>query len=197
MFKHLRFYTAPIPAVAFLVVGVVAVRAVTAQAPAFQESLQVEGITGDTRLRTLSDMYDEGSYLFQMGFGYLSADVLSFAGLEAPDTIASFETAAERLSRAETLLEASLRRDPANAHAWLAYAQSIAARGAFDAAEAATVTSWKQGPTNADLAVRRLYLIETVRELTDTPDAMAEVYASDLALLRELEPRRARDFLES
>jgi hypothetical protein len=197
MFKHLRFHVAPLPALALVVVGVIAVRAVTAQAPAFREELQVEGITGDTRLRTLSDMYDEGSYLFQMGIGYLNADVLSFAGLEAPDTIASFETAAQRLSRAETLLEASLRRDPANAHAWLAYAQSVAARGAFDISQAATVTSWHQAPTNTALAVRRLYLIETFRELTDTPDAMAEVYASDLALLRKLEPRLARDFLDS
>lgn len=196
MFKHLRFYAAPIPALALLAIGVIAMRVVTAQAPALREELQVEGITGDTRLRNLSAMYDAGSYLFQMGVGYLNADVLSFAGLEAPDTVASFETAAERLFRAETLLEASLRRDPANAHAWLAYAQSVAARGAFDIAEAATVTSWRQAPTNSDLAVRRLYLIETFRDLTDSAEAMAEIYESDLAVLREWAPDQARDFLE-
>ena len=114
-------------------------------------------------------MYDAGSYLFQIGYGYLNADALfGFSGVEAPGELASFETAAARLAGAEELFAASLRRDPANAHAWLAYAQTLAARGAFEAARAALITSWELAPTTPRLATGRLFLIEALRDLTNT-----------------------------
>jgi len=189
---------APVPALALFALGLIAFRTVALQAPAFREELQAEAITGQSRLRDLSEMYDAGSYLFQIGYGYLNADALfTFSGVEAPGELASFETAAARFARAEELFAASLRRDPANAHAWLAYAQTLAARGAFEAARGALVTSWELAPTTPRLATGRLFLIETLRDLTGEDGALGEIRASDLAVLRRHAPERAASFGDS
>lgn len=183
---------APIPALGLLVLGLVSFRIVADQAPAFDEGLLVEGITGDTRLINRAAMYDEGSYLFQMGYGYVMADALSFAGIEAPDEIASTDIARQRLERAETLLEDSLRHDPANAHAWFYYAQALAAVSDIGSARNALETSWYLGPTTHRLSLPRLFLIQTIRSITGDDTAYVEIEQADLELLGIHQPNTLR-----
>lgn len=197
MFEDVRLRAAPVSALVLLGLGLVAFRTVSAQAPALREDLQVEAITGSERLRQTAAMYDAGSYFFQVGYGYLNADALSFAGLEAPDEVAPVETALARVATAEGLFAESLRRDPANAHAWLAYARTLSTRGAFEEAERALVTSHELGPTTWRLAYDRIFLIDTLRTLTGEEGALNDIRASDLAVLRTHEPRLARVVEES
>lgn len=180
---------APLSAVALLVLGVFSFRLVAAQAPAFNEDLQVEGILGGSRLNNRAAMYDEGAYLFQMGYGYVMADAVSFAGIERPDEVATASTARERLELAETLLEDSLRRDPANAHAWLYYAQTLAAVADIGSASDTLETSWKLGPTTHQLSVPRIFLIKTIRSITGDDSAHSEIEKSDLEVLELHQPR--------
>lgn len=189
MLDGLTLRAAPFSALAFFVVGVIAFRAMSGQAPALQSDLLVEGITGDRRLSNLSDMYDRGSYLFQQGYGYVNADALSFAGIEGPGELASIETAAARFAAAKDLLAESLRHDPANAHAWLAYAQALATTGELEAGRAALVTSWELAPTTRRLALNRLFMIDAIRRLADDPAAHDDIYQSDRAVLAEHAPR--------
>jgi len=166
----------------------IAFRAMSVQAPALQPDLRVQGITGDTRLSAIADMYDEGSYLFQQGYGYVNADALSFEGIEGRGEIASVETAAARFATAREVLAESLRLDPANAHAWLAYAQTLAATGDLDAGREALATSWALAPENRRLALNRLFMIRTIRRLTGDPAAHDDIYRSDRAVLAALAP---------
>jgi hypothetical protein len=189
MFEDLRLRVAPFSALALFTVGIIAFRAMSAQAPALQSDLLVEGITGDRRLSNLADMYDKGGYLFQQGYGYVTSDALSFPGIEGPDEVAPIATAAARFTRAKDLLAESLRHDPANAHAWLAYAQALATSGDLEGARAALVTSWDLAPTTSRIALNRMFMIQTIRELTDDPSAHDKIYDSDRTVLTIHRPR--------
>ncbi|KPQ20572.1 MAG: Tetratricopeptide repeat-containing protein [Rhodobacteraceae bacterium HLUCCA24] len=184
--------TPAIPALALFVLGIVAFRAMVAQAPAFDEELQVEGITGDTRLANRAAMYDEGSYLFQIGYGYVMSDALSFAGIEAPDELATAAVARARFQRAKSLLEESLSVDPANAHAWMSYAQSLASTGDIEGAARAMETSWQLAPTTHRLSVPRLTMINLVRQSTGASTAYEDIVRSDTAALEYHSPNSTR-----
>ena len=42
--------------------------------PAFVEAARVDGVYGDWRLKTGPALYDRSEYLFQLGYGYITAD---------------------------------------------------------------------------------------------------------------------------
>ena len=189
MVKLSGIYLAPLPALLFLGLGVTAFQKVADQAPALRESLQVETITGSYRLTQTEAMYDLGSYLFQVGHGYLAADVLSFEGLEEPGEVASFETADARMAQAEALFARSLSRDPANAHTWLAYAEALFARGQLESAEDALLRSFELGPTTWRLAYGRLSLLDAMHAIGRDMSGWESRSRSDRATLRRYQPR--------
>ena len=140
-------------------------------------------------------MYDRGAYLFQLGVGYMNADALSFAGIEAPDEVATTETAGARAAQAETYLTDSLRLDPANAHAWTTLAQALAVQGKVPEARDALLQAAALAPTNPRSATARALLLRTFDTLSEdgSVDALTEeeraVLERDLVVLETLWPR--------
>ena len=174
---------------ALFVFGVMAARDVASNAPALSEELTHPAITGDVRLGITSDMYDESKYLFQLGYGYLNADTLVFAGIEAADEAASLETAMMRFETARTHLERSVTLDPANGVAWLFYAQALSAVGTAEEAGQALQRSWELAPNNARFAFTRLTLINTLRERLGDEAAFADMSEADREVLAQKAPR--------
>ena len=186
---------APLSALALFALGLIAFRAMAAQAPAFNEDLKVTGITGDTRLSSPTDMYDRGDYLFQMGYGYVMADALTFAGIEAPTEVASLQTARERFERARDLLAESLRQDPADTFTWLYYAQTLSALNNVAGTQMALEMSWRQGPNTHPLAHRRLSLATFLREQRSDPDLYETEVEADRKSLETYNPRLLEQYL--
>ena len=201
---------APVAGLVFGALGAFALATVVTRAPAFNETLQVEGAGGGTRVPDLTAMYDHGAYLMQTGFGYLRADLtfldnldeetlaalgqsLETDGAEDGAAPAGIEAATRRHALARQNLENSLRLDPGNAYAWLALAESLAALGETQAAGEALVTSWRLAPTMAEIALPRVVLIEGLRELTGEAEAFGEIHASDVATLALHEPDLSQD----
>jgi tetratricopeptide (TPR) repeat protein len=181
--------TAPALAVALFAFGVLAVRDVTSNAPAFNEALTHPAITGDVRVGITSDMYDESKYLFQLGYGYLNGDALVFAGIEASDEAASIETAQARYQTARAHLERSVSLDPANGVAWLFYAQALAAVGTPQEASQALKRSWELAPNTARFAFTRLMIVQTLRARLNDKSAFADMVAADKEVLAQKAPR--------
>lgn len=187
MREKFTLFKAPASVLALFVVGAVSFQTMARQAPAFSDDLLIEGVVGNDRLPNLPAMYDHGSYLFQTGYGYLQANVLVLAGIAVDgDVVAS------RGEKAETLLLDSLRLDPANAHAWLAYAQAAATAGKIDQARRALVTSWQLAPTTPQIAATRLPLIEAIRTVIGEPTAHDEIRDADQGVLAYHRPQRSR-----
>lgn len=180
---------APVFTLALFLFGVVAARGITTQTPAFNQDLTKEAITGGVRTLSLSHMYDEASYLFQLGYGYVSADILSFAGIENPGEAASVEVAAERYETARTYLEDSLRLSPADGVVWQFYAQSLTAVGDPEEAGRALEIAWSLAPNNRRLAVSRIYMIQSLRETLEDATAYQHIVDADKAVLEILAPR--------
>lgn len=180
---------APVLTLALFVLGGMAVRDVTNNAPAFNEDLTITGITGDTRLQQTGSMYDEGTYLMQIGYGYLNADVLSFGGIEGPDEVATLETARERMELARDYLHRSLELNPADAYTWQFYAQALAATGHLAEARQAISYSWELAPTNRRLAFTRIKMIDALRSIDNNANAHSDIYNADKSVLEEYAPR--------
>lgn len=193
MFPGLSTPLVPLATFGLFVLGATAFSTVASQAPALNEGLQVEGAAGTTRLLDLPSMYDDGKYLYQTGYGYLNAPMTSLVQ-NFQDTdgtareIEPFEAIVGYLTQAGTHLEQSLRLDPANAHAWLAYARTQTALEALDRADLALSNSWHLAPSMTSLARKRIPLIGSLRTLREMPDGYAEIRTSDLAVVRQHTP---------
>lgn len=180
---------APVVSLALLLLGGTAIRGVVSDAPAFQPELNITSITGSSRLANTNEMYDHGAYLYQIAYGYLNADLWALAYSETLGARPTFEQAQENMQKAREFSRQSLMKDPANAHVWQVYAMSSFATGATEDAKTALQRSWALGPTNKELALSRLRLIDGLRLIVDDPAAFAEIYASDTAVLERNAPR--------
>ncbi|MFK7876321.1 MAG: hypothetical protein AB8B71_11155 [Paracoccaceae bacterium] len=174
---------------ALFLLGVLAARNVVDNAPAFQDDLNITSITGASRIRHTPSMYDRGSYLFQIGYGYLNADVLSFGGIEGPTELATMQVAFDRLEKARVYLEESIRLNPSDAHAWQAYAQALGGTGYLEESRQALEKSWNLAPSHKQLALSRIHMIEAIRALVEDPQAHSDIYLSDIAVLERNAPR--------
>lgn len=141
---------------------------VTRSAPAMVDGLRTEGITGETRTLNSVAMYSHSDYLFQTAVGFANADAFSFAGIEAPDVLATDATAGERAARAADLMRQSVRMDPGNGHKWFVLAQALAGDGQDVAAFHALETSHQLSPTMQRLAYQRAWLYWALFETAET-----------------------------
>jgi len=170
-------------------------------APAFNEALRDKNVFGDWRVVFSADMYDQGSYLFQLGHSYLYADALFSADTEGRGEFADMATATERAQKSVSLLKESLNYDPGNAHTWGALAWAYAMLDDIEAARAALATSWELAPYNRQLAERR---VGVVASLTDEnfgnhitlTEAERTATQEDLRLLEKFDQRTVEFYLE-
>lgn len=155
--------------------------------PAFNPQLKSDTIFGDGRTALSPAMYDQGTYEFQRGYGFLMADAIVPGDAAAFRAFATPEAALLRANTARDALKAAVRVDPGNAHAWgqlgWAQARSGDARGALEAWR----ISYEIAPNSAVLAGTRLDLIgllaetdESWRQLTEADRA---AIARDVAVL--------------
>lgn len=173
-------------AVALALPALAALSLVQRQAPALNTALRVESWHGSARQGPAMAMYDRGAYLFQAGHDALYADAI------APR---SPTAAAATRAKATALFESALRRDPANAHIWQAYAQSLLhVPGAEARAARALDRSAALAPTSPLLAAARLQTLRTLRDWTGDPTVGAARAAADLAVLQRHAPRAAVRF---
>lgn len=178
---------------ALLLLSMGSVRQVMSHAPAFNQELTITTLTGQTRTSDTTWMYDKGSYLFQAGHGFLYADLVSFAGIEAQDELATVNVARARLEKARDLLKKSINLDPANGHAWQAYAQALMTLGELSLAQDALRKSWELAPHNTLISIKRLYGVHTLRLALEDNMLFADIVASDKAVLSEHAPRSLKN----
>ena len=169
--------------------------------PAFSTALRQDTVYGDWRTGYSADMYDQGSYLFQLGHGRVMADLLFSEDTETIGEIADAETAFARAEEAVDLLQQSLALDPANAHAWATLALAATMISDLDLAREALANSWALAPYNTQLADRRLSLVSTLTSPEDPEplvlsEAERAAVARDLALLIQRDRAAVEDYLE-
>ncbi len=172
--------------IGLLAVGVYAAADVMSNAPAFNTELRRDTVYGDWRTGYSADMYDEGAYLFQLGYGRLQADLLVSEDTETSDEFADFETAFRRAEEAVALLEESLMLDPANAHAWANLSWAAAMVGDNLQAHKALGTSWSLAPNNYTLAERRLNVVALLSGFGDLELELGLDEELDAELAQEL-----------
>jgi tetratricopeptide (TPR) repeat protein len=180
---------APALPLALFLFGAASLSDVTSNAPALNPSQQQVSITGDTRLRHTPSMYTKSDYYFQLGYGFVNADALSFDGIEGPTELATYDVAVERFTKARDYLAESLRHNPSNAYAWQIYAQALGATGDLKGAVQALNNSWRLAPSNPDLAFSRMNTVEALRVLTNDQSAHKTMYSSDKNVVFEHKPK--------
>ncbi|MEM9250080.1 MAG: hypothetical protein AAGB05_15475 [Pseudomonadota bacterium] len=165
-------------ALSLIVCSLWALHIVHGTSPALNSELRVEGPVGQTRQGPSPAMFDPGAYFMQSGYDFLYADALS-------DEVLTAAAAAAFRSRATELFEAALQHDPANAHVWQGYAQSLLfVPEALVPMRRALEISAELAPNTPLLAAARLHAIKALRIWTGMPDAEATRAASDLSVLR-------------
>lgn len=178
---------APVALLALLFLSFIFLRGVASNAPALNQNLRVTSVTGQGRLHNTAPMYDQGSYLFQIGFGYVLADTLLFEE-EATGAVSS-DIARARFEKARIYLEKSLQLDPANGHTWQAYAQALAVIGDIGDVGVAIRNSWRLAPNDSQLAFRRIYTIDFIGDVTGDASSFAPIVESEKGVLRFHAPR--------
>lgn len=178
----------PLVALGVLALGGLAFSTVATRAPALNEGLQVEGITGNARLGYLPAMYDYSDYLYQTAIGFIRADFVFPEGGDPTKGTVSGEDLERRYRSAEPYLNQSLQLDPTNAYVWLEYAKTLGALKSLEAADVALRNSWDLGPGMGNLSLRRTYAIKALRAIRDDPAAYADIRASDLSVLEQQYP---------
>ena len=171
----------------FFVSGLFALLSVLQNAPLFARDLQVTGIGGQTSVPKRPANFDHGPYLLETAIGFVNADLLSYATIEAPSELASADTFTARAETAVRLLEDSLARDPASGYAWAYYAQALLYLGDVDAARAALAVAWEVAPHQYYIALQRMTVLEGIFGLLSTQDAPAGLTEAEYAAgLRDL-----------
>lgn len=143
--------------------------------PAFDPNARQETILGDWRVAVNAAMYDKGTYAFQRGYGFLTADALFSADTEGRGELAPAETAELRAEKAVEALSTAVHLDPGNAHAWASLGWAYARLAENDLALDALRQSWALAPHNRVLADTRLVLVG----LLTTPDLTTIALSSD------------------
>ncbi len=131
--------------------------------PVTQSDLRRNNVEGGWRIEIGEAMFDQGTYLFQLGYGMINADVSTTGADEGVDPATLIET--RSASAAEYLAE-SVRLDPGNTYAWAGLAWAHALDGDMAAGRAAMVTSWEIAPNNLQLASSRADFFSMVDGLT-------------------------------
>lgn len=177
----------------FFVAGLFALLSVLQNAPLFARNLQVTGIGGQTSVPQRAANFDHGPYLLETAIGFVNADFLSYATIEAPDEVASGDTFTARAETAVSLLEDSLARDPASAYAWAYYAQALLFAGHLEAAREALVVAQDMAPHQYYIAFQRLTALEGIHLYLSTlaePGRLTDAeYAAGLRDIAVLEAR--------
>lgn len=169
--------------------------------PAFNTVLRQDTVYGDWRTGYSTDMYDQGSYLFQLGHGRVMADLLFSEDTEAIGEIADVDTAFARAEEAVEFLQQSLALDPANAHAWATLAWAAAMISDPELTHQALGNSWALAPYNRQLADRRVSLVATLTspdeiEPLELSEAGRAALARDVALLGQRDRAALDDYKE-
>ena len=194
------------------VVGLAATNVVytLSDSPAFVAAARVDGVFGDWRLKTGPALYDRSEYLFQLGYGYVTADGAFTAVTENIGEVADVDTGIERGAEAVELISESLKLSPGNAHAWGELALAQLSILEYEDALHSLRTSWEMAPFNAALALRRLQFAEVIAghafdaeefdfaELAppEFSEADLENLKRDLTVAQTHRPRQLDGFLE-
>lgn len=171
----------PALALVFFISGVFTLLSVLQNAPLFATHLQVTGIGGQKSVARRPDNFEHGPYLFQTAVGFVNADLLSYATIEAPDEVASADVFLGRAELAIDLLEQSLALDPASAMAWGHYAQALLNAGRVEAAREALMIAREMGPNQYYLAFRRLITLEGIHFMLSTQSEPVNLTEAELA----------------
>ena len=183
------------PSVVVLAIGLVAMRLALGGAPAVDPAARQVGLYGDWRVPDGRALYIAPEYLYQLGYGYLQADVYSSGVTEAPGEVADAATAQARAQQAEVLFTESLRLAPANARSWASLAWARALGGNLGGAEDALLVSWDLAPWSGSLAAERFALAEMLQQIDPTGSSASgewqQALARDLDTLTRFDPQAA------
>lgn len=188
MHRSARSFLPALASLAVLVFASWQAATTLANTPAFNNQLRVEVPEGGTRPLLVQSMYDHAGYLYQVGYGY--AHSLAFAskpGLSNPETL--LETIRGNFNLSRTHTEASLNRNPANAHAWTVLATSLRALSQKDAALEAYRNSIALAPYSGTLATSRLRFVSKAdARVRAEPEVMVAI-ERDIRVLARSGPR--------
>ena len=180
-----------LPGLGLLGASGLAISVALKDAPAFDPAARETGIFADWRVPVAAGLYNRADYLFQVGFGYVQADLLASGVTEERDALAAFEVALARAETAERLLSDSVALAPAHAPSWTYLAWSRSLSGETDAAAAAMEASWALAPHSAQLAPTRLAFYALMQDLAEeglatppTPAAAAGAQRDVIVLAR-------------
>ena len=151
--------------VAVLAIGLLAMRLALEGAPAVDPAARQVGLYGDWRVPDGRALYMAPEYLYQLGYGYLQADVYPSSATEALGEVADAATAQARAQQAEALFTESLQLAPASARSWASLAWARALGGNMEGAEQALLVSWELAPWSGSLAAERFALAEMLQEI--------------------------------
>jgi len=154
--------------VVVLGIGLLAMRLALDGAPAVDPAARQVGIYGDWRVPDGRAHYMAPEYLYQLGYGYLQADVYPSSETEAPGEVADAATAQARALQAEALFTESLQLAPASARSWASLAWARALGGNLKGAEDALLVSWGLAPWSGSLAAERFALADMLQQINPT-----------------------------
>ena len=178
--------------VAVLGIGLTAMRLALGGAPAVDPAARQVGLYGDWRVPDGRALYIAPEYLYQLGYGYLQADVYPSGVTEAPGEVADAATAQARAQQAEALFTESLRLAPASARSWASLAWARALSGNLGGAEDALLVSWGLAPWSGSLAAERFALAEMLQQIDPTGAGASgewqQALARDLDTLTRFDP---------
>ena len=169
------------PSVAVLAIGLVAMRLALGGAPAVDPAARQVGLYGDWRVPDGRALYIAPEYLYQLGYGYLQADVYPSSETEAPGEVADAATAQARALQAEALFTESLQLAPASARSWASLAWARALGGNLKGAEHALLVSWGLAPWSGSLAAERFALADMLQQIDPTGSGATMEWQAALA----------------
>lgn len=150
--------------VAGLIMSGTAIWITLGSTPAFNPKMVKDTVVGNGRVFAPAAMYDQASYNFQRGYGYLFADALISSETESRNETASYDLAIQRAELAQDALEMSLSQAPGNADAWAALGWAFIRQGDEESAINALRNSWRLAPYNRALSDTRLGLVSVFLE---------------------------------
>ena len=101
---------------AFLGLALASGAQVVRNAPAYNKALRAESVTGDWRVPVSRALYNNGEYLFQLGYGFLQGD--SAALLLGEGSLPDRDTFLSRVKTSVAYLEKSLTSAPGRVDGW-------------------------------------------------------------------------------
>lgn len=181
----------------YLAFGSWAIKNVVITAPAFNPSLLVPTVFGDTRVAPSRDMFHPGDYYLQVAHGYLSADIAVPNPATEGEGFASEEQMTEWALVAQDYSKDGLSHSPANAHLWTALAWSSALVGEIQKAQKAMERSRALAPYNLQLAYDRMLFTSLVvnnNGAATAPLTTEEIIGTkrDFRTLQKFDPAAAR-----